>query len=108
MRPTSKLLSLHGEAFRLPKRTLLEHLGLLCLLGLAIVSILSVELSAQGLKEGEAVVTITDAFWVKVRSNPEVKPDNVITKVPGGFQLRTLGSGRLVPGGTPTREYGVG
>ena len=92
MRPTSKLLSLHGEAYRPPQRTLLEHLGLLCLLGLAIVSILSVEISAQGLKEGDTVVTITDAFWVKVRSNPEVKPDNVITKVPGGFQLRTLGS----------------
>jgi hypothetical protein len=90
MRPTSKLLSLYGQAYWSPTRTLLEHLGLLCLLG-AIAAILSVELSAQNLKEGEPVVTITDAYWVKVRSKPELLPENVITKVPGGSQLRFSG-----------------
>jgi len=42
------------------------------------------------LYEGEEVVTVTNAYWVRLRSTPEINPDTILTRVAGGAQLRCL------------------
>ena len=43
------------------------------------------------LTQGEEVVTVTNALWVRVRSTPEIVPGTVLTRVRGGTQLKYLG-----------------
>jgi uncharacterized protein YgiM (DUF1202 family) len=63
-----------------------------CLLGLATILMVltSGKIFAQ-LQEGEKVVTVTNALWVRIRSTPDLNTNTILTRAAGGAQLRYLG-----------------
>ena len=66
---------------------------LFTLLGLATITmLLTADIAWAQLHEGEEVVTVANAYWVRLRSTPEIRPDTILTRVAGGAQLRYLGS----------------
>jgi SH3-like domain-containing protein len=70
-------------------RKLQVSLALLILAGMALW--LSTDYSWAQLQEGEQVVTVANAYWVRLRSTPDIRPDTILTRVAGGIQLRHLG-----------------
>ena len=66
---------------------------LFALVGLATIAmILVTDNSWAQLQEGDEVVTVTNAYWVRLRSTPAISPDTILTRVAGGAQLKYLGT----------------
>jgi len=68
-----------------------RQLALALLILAALACWLSTDYAWAQLQEGEEVVTVANAYWVRLRSTPEIRPDTILTRVPGGAQLRYLG-----------------
>ncbi len=70
-----------------------EYNLILFLVGLATIALILLSEKARAqLYEGEKVVTVTNASWVRLRSTPEIRSDTVLTRVLGGTQLRYRGT----------------
>lgn len=68
-----------------------RHFGLALLILASMAFWLVTDNAWAQLQENEKVITVVNAYWVRLRSTPEIGSDTILTRVAGGAQLKYLG-----------------